>query len=78
MKRKVILLLTILISLSVSGATYYISPNGKDSNNGDISHPFATLNKAGQLLEQVIRFICEEVLIHLILSNILPIRMGLQ
>ena len=46
MKRKVILVFFILISLAISGATYYISPNGKDSNNGDISHPFATLNKA--------------------------------
>ncbi len=28
------------------GATYYVAPNGSDGNNGSISQPFATLNKA--------------------------------
>ncbi|MBK7713171.1 MAG: DUF4990 domain-containing protein [Bacteroidales bacterium] len=39
-----ILLLT--LSLSVSGATFYISTNGSDSNPGTESKPFFTLNKA--------------------------------
>ncbi len=51
MKRKVLLLLLILISLSLTGATYYISPNGKDSNNGDISHPFFSLNKVWTVIK---------------------------
>ncbi|MGD0754928.1 MAG: T9SS type A sorting domain-containing protein [Bacteroidales bacterium] len=46
MKRKLLVLLYIPICLSLSGTTYYISPSGNDLNNGDISHPFATLNKA--------------------------------
>jgi hypothetical protein len=33
-------------SFVVSATTYYIAPNGSDSNSGDIIYPFATLNKA--------------------------------
>jgi hypothetical protein len=32
--------------LTISGATYYVSPGGSDSNPGTISQPFFTLNKA--------------------------------
>lgn len=44
--KKVVALLSLFISLSVMGATYYVAPNGSDGNNGSISQPFATLNKA--------------------------------
>ncbi|MEI6750699.1 MAG: cadherin domain-containing protein, partial [Bacteroidota bacterium] len=33
-------------SLAMYAATYYIAPNGSDAAIGDITHPFATLNKA--------------------------------
>lgn len=36
----------ISICISLSGNTYYISTDGKDSNPGSISQPFFTLNKA--------------------------------
>ena len=41
-----LVILLLCISLSVSGATYYISPSGNDSNPGTLSQPFFTLNKA--------------------------------
>jgi uncharacterized repeat protein (TIGR02059 family) len=50
MRRNVLLLVIILISVPLSGATFYVSPSGKDSNNGDISHPFATLNKVWTII----------------------------
>jgi hypothetical protein len=31
---------------ATAATMYYIAPNGSDNANGDISHPFATLNKA--------------------------------
>ena len=33
-------------SLKAGALTYYIAPNGSDAANGDITHPFFTLNKA--------------------------------
>jgi len=44
--KKVLALLSLFVSLSVMGATYYVAPNGSDGNNGSISQPYATLNKA--------------------------------
>jgi hypothetical protein len=32
--------------MAAHSATYYVAPNGNDANNGSISTPFATLNKA--------------------------------
>ena len=43
---KLIALFLLCTSLSAMGATYYVAPDGSDGNNGDISQPFATLNKA--------------------------------
>lgn len=37
---------TIRMDKSVTVASYYIAPNGSDAASGDITHPFATLNKA--------------------------------
>src|SRR5450759_2222228 len=45
-KKKLLILLYIPICLSLSGTTYYVSPDGKDSNSGSIDLPFYTLNKA--------------------------------
>ena len=45
MKNTLVILL-LYISLSVSGATYYLSPSGNDSNPGTLSQPFFSLNKA--------------------------------
>jgi uncharacterized repeat protein (TIGR02059 family) len=45
LKKDLLILLLLSFCLSLSATTYYISPNGNDLNNGDISHPFATLNK---------------------------------
>ena len=36
----------LLLCLSVSGKTYYVAPNGSDLDSGNVSLPFATLNKA--------------------------------
>jgi hypothetical protein len=48
MKKSIILifLLFIFCSLTMSAATYYVSPSGSDSNPGTIGQPFFTLNKA--------------------------------
>lgn len=40
--KKVLILLLLSISLTLSGATYYVATNGKDSNPGTLSQPFAT------------------------------------
>lgn len=45
-RRTLLALLCIPICLSLPGTTYYISPNGRDSNPGSLSQPFFTLNKA--------------------------------
>jgi uncharacterized repeat protein (TIGR02059 family) len=50
MKKNLLILLFIQLCLSLSGTTFYISPNGKDSNNGDFSHPFYTLIKAWKVI----------------------------
>jgi uncharacterized repeat protein (TIGR02059 family) len=44
--RNTLIFLCLCVSLTISGATYYVSPGGKDSNPGSISQPFFTLNKA--------------------------------
>lgn len=36
--------------MNVSGATYYLSPNGSDSNPGTITQPFFTLKKAWSVI----------------------------
>ena len=46
MKRVFLILFCISIWVSLSGSTYYISPDGKDSNPGTISQPFYSLSKA--------------------------------
>jgi uncharacterized repeat protein (TIGR02059 family) len=50
MKYIAILFLLALSSVAYS-TTYYISPNGNDSNNGTITAPFFTLNKAWSVLQ---------------------------
>src|SRR5450759_2888431 len=44
--RNSLIILFLFISFTISGATYYVSPGGSDSNPGTISQPFFTLNKA--------------------------------
>ena len=46
LKRKLLILFYLPVCLSLSGNTYYVSPNGKDSNPGTINSPYFTLNKA--------------------------------
>ena len=46
MKRVLLILSCISIWLSLSGSTYYISPDGNDSNPGTINQPFYSLSKA--------------------------------
>ena len=43
---KLLTIIFIFCSLLINAATYYIAPNGSDAASGDITHPFATLNKA--------------------------------
>jgi len=40
------LLLLVIFSISVQGTTYYVAPNGSDSNNGSQSQPWKTIPKA--------------------------------
>ena len=44
--KKTLILLFLYVSLTLSGATYYVAPNGSDSNPGTLASPFFTLNKA--------------------------------
>ena len=44
--KKTLILLFLYVSLTLSGATYYVAPNGSDSNPGTQTQPFFTLNKA--------------------------------
>src|ERR1035437_3375924 len=44
--KKTLILLFLYVSLTLSGATYYVAPNGSDSNTGTLASPFFTLNKA--------------------------------
>src|ERR1035437_9288541 len=48
MRKSLIMLFLLFLfgSLSISAATYYVSPSGSDSNPGTIGQPFFTLNKA--------------------------------
>jgi uncharacterized repeat protein (TIGR02059 family) len=47
MKLRILILVLVLTSLSLSGATYYVSPKGSDaSGTGTINVPWLTLNKA--------------------------------
>ncbi len=44
--RQVLLITFLVISSSLWGKTYYVSPTGKDSNTGTISQPWGTWQKA--------------------------------
>src|SRR5664279_1450143 len=44
--KKTLILFFLYVSLTLSGATYYVAPNGSDSNPGTMTQPFFTLNKA--------------------------------
>jgi len=48
--RLLICFITIINSLSMHGATYYISKSGSDSNNGKAHSPWLTLSKATKTL----------------------------
>lgn len=44
--KNIVILLLLTFSTVASATSWYISPSGNDSNNGSISSPFFTLNKA--------------------------------
>jgi hypothetical protein len=44
--RNTLIFLCLCFSLTISGATYYVSPGGSDSNNGTISQPWKSPNYA--------------------------------
>lgn len=46
LKKKLAIFFSFFICISLSGARYYISPEGNDINPGTINKPFYTLNKA--------------------------------
>jgi hypothetical protein len=48
--KKVLIVLFLTITLSLSGATFYVATNGKDSNPGTITQPFATWDYALNLV----------------------------
>jgi hypothetical protein len=45
-----LLILFLLFSLSASGATYYVSPSGNDSNSGTLASPYKTIAKGVSVL----------------------------
>lgn len=49
--KKTVLLLFLSLTLSLSGATYYVATDGNDSNPGTIDRPFATWNKLASVLK---------------------------
>lgn len=52
MKKLTSLLLAAAASCTVLFANnYYVAPNGSDENNGDISHPFASIQKAQSVVQ---------------------------
>jgi hypothetical protein len=44
--RNLLIIIFLSITLSLSGATYYVATNGSDSNPGSIDSPWLTLQKA--------------------------------
>jgi len=51
MTKKIILLSAFLLQLSFAfSATFYVAPNGNDANDGTIDKPFATIQKAQQMV----------------------------
>ena len=44
--KNLLIMLFLCLCLTLSGATYYVAPNGSDSNPGTLTSPFFTLNKA--------------------------------
>lgn len=48
--RRLLILLFLWPSLIMSGSTYYLAPNGNDSNPGTSSQPFFTLKKAWSVI----------------------------
>ncbi len=50
MKRFLIFLFSILFPINIYGTTYYVSPNGDNSNDGSINHPWATPGYASKQL----------------------------
>ena len=50
-KRVLLSILIVFLSIISFGATYYIAPNGNDTNAGTITSPWATLNKVWTVLK---------------------------
>jgi len=46
-----VVLLFLFLSLNLTAATYFISPDGNDSNTGDINTPFASLQHVNKLVK---------------------------
>ncbi|HLO59030.1 MAG TPA: hypothetical protein VK172_14865 [Lentimicrobium sp.] len=44
--KRVLSYLLMVVSLSINAETYYVSTTGNDNDNGDITHPWATWQKA--------------------------------
>lgn len=51
MIKKFIYSVTILYSMVLLGADYYVSPQGKDSNSGSLAKPFMTVAKAAESMK---------------------------
>jgi len=51
MKTIYAIILQLLIYASVSATTYYVSPSGKDTNEGSIKNPFSSLKKASSAMK---------------------------
>lgn len=50
MKFKLLRLTVLLLSLSMTAKDYYVSINGKDTNNGNLQSPFRTIQKAADMM----------------------------
>ena len=42
-----------VVSAEESGTAFYVSPDGSDSNDGSLAHPFATLSAARDAVRNV-------------------------
>jgi hypothetical protein len=51
LKKALLSLIVVFLSLSGFGANYFISPYGNDNNKGAINNPWATLNKAWTVIK---------------------------
>ena len=59
--RKTMVLVVLAVfafSVVVNGATYYVSPRGKNGNDGRMSYPFGSIQRAADRVNPAIPWLC--------------------